>query len=58
MDREFVINTINDFFIRPRIYQKNFEIVENRLNMEEKRQLELDIKIMNELREYLENNLK
>jgi hypothetical protein len=58
MDREFVLNTIIDFYIRPQIYQKNFEIVENRLNNDEKRRLELDIKIMNEIREYLEDNLK
>lgn len=58
MNRELVLSMIIDFYIRPRIYQKNFEITINELNTPIKSKLELDIKIMNELREYLETNLK
>ena len=55
MDRELALSMIVDFYIRPRIYQKNFEITQN---IHKKDKLELDVKIMNELREYLEVNLK
>lgn len=55
MDRELALSIIIDFYIRPQIHQYNFEITQN---PPEKHKLETNVRIMNELRKYLENNLK
>jgi hypothetical protein len=55
MNRELALSIIIDFYIRPQIHQYNFEITQN---VPDKHKLETNVRIMNELREYLEKNLK
>lgn len=55
MDRELALSIIIDFYIRPQIHQYNFEITQNSLD---KDKLETNVRIMRDLKEYLEKNLK
>ena len=58
MNRDQALKMINDLFITPRINEYNFKIIANSMNTPVKSQYENNVKIINELKDYVEANLQ